>query len=396
MTLTAAEAYTERHAAALMRTLGTPLAILERGEGCWLWDVDGRKYLDFLAGIAVDSLGHAHPAVVAAASHQAATLVHVSNYFASPSQIALAETLRRLTGAGDRGRVYFGNSGAEAIEAAFKLARRNSGDGRHRILSLVNSFHGRTMGALALTGKPTMQEPFLPMVPGVEHIDSTLDALEAAIDESVAAFVVEPIKGEAGVLPLPDGYLRRARELTERHGALLILDEIQTGVGRTGAWFAYQHEGITPDAVTIAKGIASGFAIGAMVTFGGASDLLLRGDHGSTFGGNPFATAVASAVLAEIEEAGLVQNAARRGEQVQEAIVAAGSPLVTEVRGRGLMIGVGIAEGRAQQVAAAALAHGLILNAPNADSLRLVPPLILGDEEVAAFRELFAASLRDL
>jgi acetylornithine aminotransferase len=361
-----------------------------------VWDVDGRKYLDFLAGIAVDSLGHAHPAFVEAASRQAATLVHISNYFASPPQIALAETLRRLTGAGEAGRVYFGNSGAEAIEAAFKLARRNSGDGRHRILSLVNSFHGRTMGALALTGKPTMQEPFLPMVPGVEHIDSTLDALEAAIDESVAALVVEPIKGEAGVLPLPDGYLRRARELTERHGALLIIDEIQTGVGRTGEWFAYQHEGITPDAVTIAKGIASGFAIGAMVTFGRAGDLLQRGDHGSTFGGNPFATAVAGAVLAEIESAGLVGNAARRGSEVREAVLAAGSPLVTAVRGRGLMIGVGIADGRAAEVAASALAHGLILNAPNADSLRIVPPLILGDEEVAAFRELFAASLHDL
>ncbi|HEY8590798.1 MAG TPA: acetylornithine transaminase [Naasia sp.] len=398
MTVTreAAEAYTERHAAALMRTLSTPLAVLERGEGCWVWDVDGRKYLDFLAGIAVDSLGHAHPAFVEAASRQAATLVHISNYFASPPQIALAETLRRLTGAGEAGRVYFGNSGAEAIEAAFKLARRNSGDGRHRILSLVNSFHGRTMGALALTGKPTMQEPFLPMVPGVEHIDSTLDALEAAIDESVAALVVEPIKGEAGVLPLPDGYLRRARELTERHGALLIIDEIQTGVGRTGEWFAYQHEGITPDAVTIAKGIASGFAIGAMVTFGRAGDLLQRGDHGSTFGGNPFATAVAGAVLAEIESAGLVGNAARRGSEVREAVLAAGSPLVTAVRGRGLMIGVGIADGRAAEVAASALAHGLILNAPNADSLRIVPPLILGDEEVAAFRELFAASLHDL
>jgi acetylornithine/N-succinyldiaminopimelate aminotransferase len=392
----AAAAYAQRHGAALMRTLSAPLAVLERGEGCWVWDVDGKRYLDFLAGIAVDSLGHAHPVLVEAVSRQAATLVHISNYFASPPQIALAERLRRLTGAGEQGRAYFGNSGAEAIEAAFKLARRNSVHGRHRILSLWNSFHGRTMGALALTGKPTMQEAFLPMVPGVEHIDSTLEALEESIDDTVAALVVEPIKGEAGVLPLPEGYLRRARELTERHGALLIVDEIQTGVGRTGEWFAYQHEGILPDAVTLAKGIASGIPIGALVTFGAASELLQRGDHGSTFGGQPFSTAVAGAVLEEIERANLVENARVRGEQLRDTILALGSPLIEEVRGRGLMIGVGIADGRAAEVASRALQHGLILNAPNADSLRIVPPLIVGDAEIEAFADLFARTLADL
>jgi acetylornithine/N-succinyldiaminopimelate aminotransferase len=268
--------------------------------------------------------------------------------------------------------------------------------GRHRILSLWNSFHGRTMGALALTGKPTMQEAFLPMVPGVEHIDSTLEALEESIDDTVAALVVEPIKGEAGVLPLPEGYLRRARELTERHGALLIVDEIQTGVGRTGEWFAYQHEGILPDAVTLAKGIASGIPIGALVTFGAASELLQRGDHGSTFGGQPFSTAVAGAVLEEIERANLVENARVRGEQLRDTILALGSPLIEEVRGRGLMIGVGIADGRAAEVASRALQHGLILNAPNADSLRIVPPLIVGDAEIEAFADLFARTLADL
>lgn len=391
-----AEAYTERHRVALMRTLSTPLAVLERGEGCHVWDVDGKRYLDFLAGIAVDSLGHAHPVVVEAVSRQAATLIHVSNYFATPQQIALAETLRRLTGAGSPGRVYFGNSGAEAIEAAFKLARRNSDGGRHRILSLNNSFHGRTMGALALTGKPTMQAPFGPMVPGVDHIDSTLEVLEEELDDTVAALFIEPIKGEAGVLPLPDGYLRRARELTERHGALLIVDEIQTGVGRTGEWFAYQHDGVLPDAVTIAKGIASGIPIGALVTFGRASELLQRGDHGSTFGGNPFATGVAGAVLQEIERAGLVQNAGRRGVQLRDTVLAIGSPLVTEARGRGLMVGVGIADGRAAEVAESALAHGLILNAPNSSSLRIVPPLIVGDDELDEFADLFSRALSDI
>ncbi len=395
-TAEAAQAYTERHRVALMRTLSTPILVLERGEGCWVWDVDGRRYLDFLAGIAVNSLGHAHPVVSEAAARQVSTLVHVSNYFATPQQIGLAETLRRLTGAGESGRAYFGNSGAEAIEAAFKLARRNGTDGRTRILSLKNSFHGRTMGALALTGKPTMQEPFAPMVPGVDHIDSTMEALEEAIDESVAALVLEPIKGEAGVLPLPDGYLRRARELTEQVGALLIIDEIQTGVGRTGEWFAFQHDGITPDAVTIAKGIASGIPIGSLVTFGRASELLQRGDHGSTFGGNPFATAVAGAVLEEIERADLVGNAAVRGEQLRHFITGIGSPLVTEARGRGLMIGVGIADGRASEVAERCLAHGLILNAPNAQSLRIVPPLIVGDEELDEFRDRFARALADL
>jgi len=391
--VTATEEIRQRHGAALMRTLGTPMLVLERGDGSWVWDVDGNRYLDFLAGIAVNSLGHAHPVVVEAATRQASTLVHVSNYFATPPQVALAEQLRRITGAGEQGRVYFGNSGAEAIEAAFKLARRNEADGRHRILSLKNSFHGRTMGALALTGKTALHEHFLPMVPGVEHIDSTIEALDAEVDGSVAALVVEPIKGEAGVVPLPDGYLAHARELTARHGALLIIDEIQTGVGRTGEWFAYQHDGIVPDAVAIAKGIAGGIPIGALVTFGEASELLRRGDHGSTFGGNPFATAVAGAVLAEIERAGLVENARIRGAQLQDLIAAIDSPVITAVRGKGLMVGVGIADGRAAEVADAALGNGLIINAPNPDSLRIVPPLTIGDAELEAFDERFRATI---
>jgi acetylornithine/N-succinyldiaminopimelate aminotransferase len=393
---TDSEQLTARYGSALMRTLGTPLRVLERGEGAWVWDVEGKRYLDFLAGIAVNSLGHAHPVLVEAVARQAASLVHVSNYFATPPQIELAERLRRITGAGEDGRVYFGNSGAEAIEAAFKLARRNESDGRRRILSLKDSFHGRTMGALALTGKPALQEHFLPMVPGVEHIDTTIEALEREIDDSVAALVVEPIKGEAGVLPLPEGYLKRARELTAKHDVLLIIDEIQTGVGRTGKWFAYQHEGILPDAVTIAKGIAGGIPIGALVTFGRASELLRRGDHGSTFGGNPFATAVANAVLTEIEDAGLLDNARIRGRQIRAIIEDIESPVITAVRGSGLMIGVGIADGNAAEVASAALEQGLIINAPNPDNLRIVPPLIVGDDELTAFEERFRAALAGL
>ncbi|MET0734054.1 MAG: aminotransferase class III-fold pyridoxal phosphate-dependent enzyme, partial [Microbacterium sp.] len=285
----------------LVRSFGDRMAMFVRGEGAYLWDADGNRYLDFLAGIAVNSLGHAHPAFVEAISSQAATLAHVSNYFATPPQLALAARLKRLAGAGETGRVYFGNSGAEANEAAFKLARLHGGAERPRILALTDAFHGRTMGTLALTGKPTMQEPFLPMTPGVEFIDSTIEALEAAIDDRVAALFVEPIKGEAGVIDLPGGYLQAARELTERHGALLIIDEIQTGGGRTGEWFAFQHAGITPDAITVAKGIGGGFPIGALITYGAASELFYPGTHGSTFGGNALGTAVSGAVLAEIE-----------------------------------------------------------------------------------------------
>lgn len=380
----------------LLRNAGDRLALIVRGEGAHVWDDEGRRYLDFLAGVAVNSLGHAHPVFVEAVSRQAATLTHISNYFATPPQLALAARLKRLAGTGPSGRVYFGNSGAEANEAAFKLARLHGGSERPRILSLRNAFHGRTMGTLALTGKPAMQEPFLPMVAGVEHIDSTIEALRAAIGPDVAALVVEPIKGEAGVLPLPEGYLAAARAITAEHGVLLIVDEIQTGAGRTGAWFAYQHEGITPDAVALAKGIGGGVPIGALVTFGAASELLVAGQHGSTFGGNPFATAVSDAVLAEIERAGLVENAALRGPQIEAAIAGIGSPLVAGTRGRGLLIGVPLTAPVAGEVMRAALAQGLIVNAPSDDTIRIAPPLTIGDAEVAEFAERFAAALRDV
>jgi len=377
----------------LLRNAGDRLALIVRGEGAHVWDDEGRRYLDFLAGVAVNSLGHAHPVFVEAVSRQAATLTHISNYFATPPQLALAARLKRLAGTGPSGRVYFGNSGAEANEAAFKLARLHGGSERPRILSLRNAFHGRTMGTLALTGKPAMQEPFLPMVAGVEHIDSTIEALEEAMDDRVAALFVEPIKGEAGVVELPEGYLKAAREITEKHGALLILDEIQTGAGRTGAWFAFQHEGITPDAITVAKGIGGGFPIGALITFGAAGDLFFPGSHGSTFGGNALATAVSDAVLAEIESAGLVENAAERGVQLREAVAAIGSPLVKGSAGQGLLIGIRLTHAVAGAVAAAAQQHGLIVNPVNDETIRLAPPLTIGDEEIREFSELFAAAL---
>lgn len=394
-TETQTDAWNDRFGASLMRSLTPPKVMLERGEGCRVWDVDGKQYLDFLAGIAVNSLGHAHPALVDAITDQAAKLVHVSNYFATPPQLELAERLKRITGAGDAGRVYFGNSGAEANEAAFKLARLNRGaDGRKtRILALKQGFHGRTMGALALTGKPVLQQDFLPMVPGVEHIDTTIEALEHAIDDTVAALFVEPIKGEAGVVDLPDGFLTTARRLTEAHGALLVLDEIQTGVGRTGSWFAYQQLGIVPDAITVAKGIAGGFPIGALVTFGAASELFSAGQHGSTFGGNPLGTRVANAVLGEIERAGLVEAAVTKGERIRAGVGAFGSPLVAEVRGRGLLIGVGLTAPVAAAISAEALERGLIVNAPNESSLRIAPPLIVTDAEIDEFLSILGQSM---
>ncbi|MFP3464542.1 acetylornithine transaminase [Leifsonia sp. SIMBA_070] len=382
----------------IMRTLATPKRMLVRGEGCRVWDIDGREYLDFLAGIAVNALGHGHPALVSAVSAQIGTLAHVSNYFSTPSQLELAQRLRTITGAGEGGRVLFGNSGAEANEAAFKLARLNRGPHgrRTRVLALHNSFHGRTMGSLALTGKPPMREPFEPLPGGVQHIDSTIHALEAAIDDRVAALFVEPIKGEAGVLDLPAGFLQRARELTEQHGALLVVDEIQTGIGRTGKWFAFQHDGIVPDAVTVAKGLAGGVPIGALVTFGRASDLFTQGQHGSTFGGNPLATTAGNAVLAEIERADLVGNAARRGKELKQIIREFDSPLIGAVRGHGLLIGIGLTDGEAHRLSDAALDQGLIINAPNESSIRLAPPLIVGDAELADFRERFGRALASL
>lgn len=378
----------------MMRTLGMPLLKLVRGEGSWVEDDEGKRYLDFLAGIAVNSLGHAHPVFVEAVSRQAATLAHVSNYFATEPALELADRLARLTGAGAAGRVWFGNSGAEANEAAFKLARlNNSGGARTRVLALVDAFHGRTMGSLALTGKPHMRAAFEPLPGGVEHIPSTVEALEAELDDGVAALIIEPIKGEAGVLDLPDGYLETARELTRRHGALLIIDEVQTGAGRTGEWFAYQHAGILPDAITVAKGIGGGFPIGALVTFGHTSELFSKGQHGSTFGGNPLATTVANAVLGEIERAGLVENAARRGAELRERLLAIGSPLVAGVRGRGLLVGVALTEPAAAAVSAAALDEGLIVNAANDATIRLAPPLIIGDAELDEFEARFSRAL---
>ena len=392
--MTVPDNWRERFGNAMMGSLAQPIAMLQRGEGCYVWDVDGKRYLDFLAGIAVNALGHAHPVLVEAVSDQVSTLAHVSNYFASPPQLELAERLKRITGAGDDGRVFFCNSGTEAIEAAIKLARLNRGDGRRRrIISLINSFHGRTMGSLSLTGKSAMREDFEPLLPNVEHINTTIEDLERAMDDTVAAIFIEPIKGEAGVLDLPEGFIKRARELATQFGSLLILDEIQTGVGRTGTWFAFQQEGIVPDALCLAKGIAGGVPIGALVTFGATSTLFKPGQHGSTFGGNPLATRAGNAVLGEIERAGLIENAQARGAELRALIEGISSPLVGEIRGQGILVGVGLTRPVANVVASKAFELGLIINAPNDSSIRIAPPLIVGEAELAEFAAIFAKAL---
>ena len=373
---------TQRYQGAVMNTFGVPARVLARGEGSTVWDVDGNRYLDLLGGIAVNSLGHAHPAIVEAVTTQLQTLGHVSNFFISEPQVRLAEKLLELLGPGPRaanGRVFFANSGAEANEAAFKASRRT---GRTRVVATEGSFHGRTMGALALTSKAQYREPFEPLPGDVTFVPyGDVAALDAAVDDTVAAFVVEPIQGEAGVVDAPEGYLAAAREITSRHGALLWIDEVQTGVGRTGDWFAHTASGVVPDLVTLAKGLGGGIPIGAMIALGDAATLLGPGNHGTTFGGNPVATAAALAVIETIESEGLLAHATARGDQLAAGL--ARHPRVSAVTGRGLLRGVVLTEPRAADVQAAAYDAGLIVNAPTPDRLRLAPPLVLTEDEAA-------------
>lgn len=376
-----------------LMSLGGRLALLTRGKGSAVWDADGNRYLDFLGGIAVNCLGHAHPVFVDAVSRQAATLSHVSNYFASPGQLELAARLKRLAGTGEQGRVFLANSGAEANEMAIKLARLHGNPRGHTtILVVEGAFHGRTMGTLSLTPKAAYREPFEPALPGIRTVERSLESLEAAFDDTVAAMIVEPIQGEAGVVELPEGFLARARELATAHDALLILDEVQTGSGRTGEWFAFQRTGVVPDAVTVAKSIGAGFPLGALITFGAASDLFYPGTHNSTFGGNPLASAVANAVLGHIEDEQLLDNVNARGAELRAAVTAL--PLVGGTSGAGLLIGIRLTAPVAADVRAAAHERGLIVNAPTDDVIRIAPAYTIGDAEVAEFLDLFGAALR--
>ena len=387
--------WTERYTHALMDTFGPPQRVLVRGEGPYVWDADGNRYLDLLGGIAVNSLGHAHPTLTAAISAQLGTLGHVSNFFASPTQIAFAERLLALAQAPEGSRVFLTNSGTEANEGAFKLARRT---GRTRLLALEGAFHGRTVGALALTHKAAYREPFEPLPAGVEWLPfGDVDALEAALEPGdVAALFVEPLQGEAGVLPLPPGYLARARELTARHGTLLVLDEVQTGMGRTGEWFAHQLPhiggGIVPDVVTVAKGLGGGFPVGALIAFGDTTASLLgRGQHGTTFGGNPVAAAAGLATITVIERDDLLAHVRDVGARLRERVAELDNPLVQSVRGEGLLVGIALSAPVAPAVASRALAAGFVVNPVNPSTIRLAPPFVVTHEQLGTFVDFLAA-----
>ncbi|WP_377643033.1 acetylornithine transaminase [Oryzobacter terrae] len=376
----------DRYEGSLLNLFGRPQLVLEHGDGAWVWDVDGRRYLDLVGGIAVNALGHNHAALVSAVSKQAGQLVHVSNFFTSIPQVELAERLLALAGAPEGSAVFFCNSGTEAIEAAVKLARRT---GRTGIVAAEGAFHGRSTGALALTHKKAYREPFEPLLPGVSHVPwGDVDALRAAVDAGTGAVVLEPVQGEGGVLAAPEGYLRAAREITREAGALLVLDEIQTGVGRTGTWFAYQQAGIVPDAITLAKGLGGGVPIGALVTFGPeVSGMLTPGMHGSTFGGNPLACAAGLAVLDTIASEGLLEHAREAGEHLVARVAALGDDRVVGTRGAGLLRAVVLAGDWSAAVVAHARDAGFIVNPVAPNAIRLAPPLVITTDELDLFVE---------
>ncbi len=391
---------TRRYSSALMNTFGPPQRVLVRGEGCHVWDADGARYLDLLGGIAVNALGHAHPTLVSAVAAQLGTLGHVSNFFATPTQITLAERLLELAQAPAGSRIFFSNSGTEANEAALTMIRvHGRARGATRVLALEGAFHGRTMGALALTHKAAYREPFEPLPGGVEHVPfDDVAALEAAFEAGgVAGLVVEPVQGEAGVRSPDPGYLAAAREIATRHDALLVLDEVQTGVGRCGEWLSHHADGIgggiVPDVVTLAKGLGGGIPIGAVIAYGdGPGTLFGPGNHGTTFGGNPVAAAAALATIHVIERDGLLAHVRELGRTWRAALADA-DPRVVAVRGHGLLIAVELDAPIAAHVQTAALAAGFIVNAPTPTSLRLAPPLILTAEQAASFTAALPAAI---
>ncbi|MBC6448528.1 acetylornithine transaminase [Actinokineospora xionganensis] len=372
-----------RWKSALMDNYGTPKLTIVRGEGSHVWDADGNRYLDLLSGIATNALGHAHPAVVEAVTSQIATLGHTSNLYINQRSVELADAILDVAGLTGQAKVLFCNSGAEANEAAFKLTRLT---GKTKIIACEGAFHGRTMGALALTGQPAKRTPFLPLDAGVTHIPfGDIEALRSAVDSDTAAVFIEPILGEGGVVVAPDGYLQAAREITAKAGALLVLDEVQTGVGRLGQWFAFQQAGITPDIITLAKGLGGGLPLGACVGIGAVADLFAPGHHGTTFGGNPVACAAGLAVLRTIAADGLLDHVAALGKHLTAGIEDLHHPLVSGVRGRGLLLGVGLTKPVSAAVSAAALDKGFLVNNVQPDALRLAPPLILTDVEADEF-----------
>jgi acetylornithine aminotransferase len=375
----------------MMTNYGTPSRTFVSGKGCVLKDDQGKSYLDFLAGIATNVLGHGHPAVIKAVTKQVSTLAHVSNFFAHPQGLLLASRLQKMTG-DVNARIFFCNSGAEANEAALKISRRT---GRSRIVAAQGSFHGRTMGALSMTGQPSKREPFTPLIKGITHVPyGDLSVMSRAVSKKTAMVIVEPIMGEAGVVTPEDGYLAGLREICDRVGALLVFDCVQTGIGRTGQWFGFEHEKVQPDVVTLAKGIGGGLPLGATIAYGRAAQLLQPGDHGTTFGGNPIACAAANAVLDVIESKNLMQSAKVFEKKIKKSL--SGTPGISEVRGRGLLLGIELSTPIAKKVAAQMLEAGIVVNAANDQTVRIAPPLIVTLPQIEKFITTFKKIMKEI
>jgi acetylornithine aminotransferase len=376
--------YLNRWNASLQNNYGKPAITLVKGKGIVVTDADGKSYLDFLGGIATSILGHAHPAIVKAVTKQVSTLSHVSNFYAHPNAISLAEKLVAMTG-DKNAKVFFCQSGAEANEAALKLSRRT---GKVRIVAAQGAFHGRTMGALSLTGQPSKREPFLPLIKGVKHVPyGDIDAMRKAVNKKTAMVIIEPIMGEAGVIVPPSDYLQELRHLCDKNGSLLVIDAVQTGMGRTGNWFGYEYSGIQPDVITLAKGLGGGLPLGAMIALGKAADLFQPGDHGSTFGGNPVTTAAGLAAIDFIESKNLLSKVQKQGAHLMQELALI--PGVKEVRGAGLLLGIELVSLKASDVSDAMRDAGVLVNAANATTIRIAPALIVSDAQINKFISIF-------
>jgi acetylornithine aminotransferase len=382
--------YLNRWDRSLQNNYGKPSIALVKGKGILVTDADGKNYMDFLGGIATNILGHAHPAIVKAVTKQVSVLSHVSNFYAHPNAIALAEKLTAMTG--DKGaRVFFCQSGAEANEAALKLSRRT---GKMRVVAAQGAFHGRTMGALSLTGQPSKREPFLPLIKGVKHVPfGDIDAMRKGVSKKTAMVIIEPIMGEAGVIVPPGDYLQELRKLCDKNGALLVIDAVQTGMGRTGDWFGYEYSGITPDVITLAKGLGGGLPLGAMIALGKAAELFQPGDHGSTFGGNPVTTAAGLAAIEFIESKKILSKVEKQGAHlIQELALIPG---VKEVRGAGLLLGIELESLKASDISDAMRDAGVLVNAANATTIRIAPALIVSDAQITKFIAIFKKVIAD-
>ena len=382
--------YLNRWDASLQNNYGKPSIALVKGKGIVVTDADGKNYLDFLGGIATNILGHAHPAIIKAVTKQVSTLSHVSNFYAHPSALALAEKLVAMTG-DKNAKVFFCQSGAEANEAALKLSRRT---GKVRVVAAQGAFHGRTMGALSLTGQPSKREPFLPLIKGVKHVPyGDIDAMRKAVSKKTAMVIIEPIMGEAGVIVPPTDYLQQLRQLCDKNGSLLVIDAVQTGMGRTGDWFGYEYSGITPDVITLAKGLGGGLPLGAMIALGKAANLFQAGDHGSTFGGNPVTTAAGLAAIEYIETQDILRKVERQGAHLMQELALI--PGVKEVRGAGLLLGIELESLKASVVSDAMRDAGVLVNAANTTTIRIAPALIVTDAQINRFISIFRKVIAD-